>query len=59
VRQLDLLGWRRRRWLPGGCLWVDFPENITHNFIIGLLIDIMDVDVADNAGFVDDEDRSL
>ena len=45
--------------MPGGCLWIDFTQDIAHDFIVGLLIDVMDVDIADNPLLVDDKDGSF
>ena len=56
-------GWRHQR-LTGqgvarGGLGVDAAYDIQHYIVVGLVVDVVDIDVADGAGLVDDEDGAF
>jgi hypothetical protein len=46
-------------WLWGCSLRRDLPQLYPELLIVGLLVDIVNIDVADDAVFVDDKDRPL
>lgn len=47
-------GWFR---LAGGCLGIDLPQGFAQLFVIRLVVDIVDIDIADDACLIDDEER--
>jgi len=56
-------GWRHQ-WLAGqrvACrgLGVDTAQHIQHHIVVGLVVNIVDIDIADGAALVDDEDGPL
>ena len=60
MRQADILRVDRRRFrVAQRSFRVDTPQHFQHHFIIGLMVDIVDVDVADITALIDDEDRPL
>jgi hypothetical protein len=56
MRQFDLFWGRWRSGLSGSGLWIDSPQHLVHYLILRLLIDIVDIDVADNPCLIDNED---
>lgn len=59
MREFSLFRGGCRCWLPGGCNRVDFPQDLIHHFVFGLLVDVMDIDIPDNPLFIDDENGAL
>jgi hypothetical protein len=47
----------RFRWSTGCSFWIDRPQFRKEDFVIRLIIDIMNIDVADDSFFVEDEER--
>ena len=58
VRQLDFL-WLDLFWLLCGSFWVNLTQDIVQHLVIGLFINIMNIDVTDDALFIDDENGPL